>query len=99
MIARHWRGVTRADQADAYVEHLHTETFPKLETIPGFAGVTLLRRAIPLGVEFLVITRWRSLDDIRRFAGEDAEVAVVPDVARAMMVEYDDVARHYEIVE
>jgi hypothetical protein len=27
MIARHWRGLARTDAADAYVEHLRTDTF------------------------------------------------------------------------
>ena len=35
-IARHWRGLARADQADAYVQHLRSETFPAIQALPGF---------------------------------------------------------------
>jgi hypothetical protein len=38
------------------------------------------------------------LQAIRAFAGADAETAVVPLVAQAMMVEFDRRAVHYEIV-
>jgi hypothetical protein len=39
-----------------------------------------------------------SSDAIRVFAGSNVETAVVPNV-HAMMIDYDHVVRHYEIVE
>jgi heme-degrading monooxygenase HmoA len=98
MIARHWRGLAHSRSADAYVEHLQTETFPGLSRIEGFISGSLLRRNEAGGVEFLVITHWESLDAIARFSGNDPELAVVPDYVRTLMVEYDDRARHYEVV-
>lgn len=49
--------------------------------------------------EFLVITLWDSMDAIRRFAGEDSERAVVEPEARAVLAEFDDFVRHYEVQE
>ncbi|MFZ1098615.1 MAG: hypothetical protein WAN26_04320 [Steroidobacteraceae bacterium] len=45
------------------------------------------------------MTRWDSLDAIARFSGADPEAAVLPAKAAAMMIEYDDRARHFEVVE
>lgn len=98
MICRYWRGLVRLDYPDAYVEHLRSKTFPHLARIPGFRGASLMKRELPDGVEFVVQTQWDSLDAIEAFAGEDAEVAVVPEEARRLMVEYDARARHYEVV-
>lgn len=98
MIARHWRGIARTEVADAYTDHLRTETFPALARIDGCLNASILRRVVPAGVEFLVVTNWASLDAIRAFAGADVETAVVPDTVRAMMVEFDRTARHYEVV-
>jgi hypothetical protein len=39
------------------------------------------------------------MDAIRRFAGDDAEVAVVPQNVQEMMLEYDARVRHYEVVD
>ena len=39
------------------------------------------------------------MDAIRRFAGEDAERAVVEPEAQAVLAEYDDFVRHYEVME
>jgi len=99
MISRHWRGLAKAECADGYVDHLRSETFPELSKLPGFVRASILRRTLPSGVEFLVITQWATLESIRAFAGADAEVAVVPEKVRSMMVEYDKSVRHYEVVE
>ncbi|HEX6162301.1 MAG TPA: antibiotic biosynthesis monooxygenase [Vicinamibacterales bacterium] len=99
MIARHWRGVAKADQADAYIHHLQTETFPSIRRLPGFVSASILRRTVPAGIEFLIVTHWASFDSIRAFAGGDIDVAVVAPAAEAMMVDYDRFVRHYEVVE
>ncbi|HJY39923.1 MAG TPA: hypothetical protein VJ303_01765 [Steroidobacteraceae bacterium] len=99
MIARHWRGLVKRDRAAAYVEHLQSETLPQLVQLAGFHDAKVLRRDLPEGVEFLVVTIWDSLGSIRAFAGNDIESAVVPPKARDMMIEYDRQARHYEVVD
>jgi len=99
MISRQWRGLARADQAQNYVQHLRTETFPALQKTAGFVDASILSRPLGAGVEFLVVTRWESLNAIARFAGSDPEVAVVPPTAAAMMIEYDARARHFDVVE
>lgn len=99
MISRHWRGLAKAERADAYVEHLKTETFPSLRTLAGFVSASILRRPVVEGVEFLIVTNWTSIDAIRAFAGDDVETAVVPRSVQDMMVDFDRTARHYEVVE
>ena len=98
MISRHWRGVVKREEADRYVAHLKSDTFPKLTSLSGFVRATILRREIANGIEFQVVTVWNSLSAIQAFAGVDAELAVVPPVAQAMMVEFDLRTTHYEIV-
>jgi len=99
MIARHWRGLAKSDRAADYEAHLRSETFPALRELQGFLGGDILRRRMDNGIEFLVITRWASLDAIKQFAGADPEAAVVPPSARAMMIDYDSRAKHYEFAE
>jgi heme-degrading monooxygenase HmoA len=98
MISRQWRGLSKPEHAEAYVEHLQNETFPAIRKIPGFLSASILRRPTDEGVEFLIVTGWSSLEAIREFAGAEAEAAVVPAKVQRMMVEYDPVVRHYEVV-
>ena len=99
MISRHWRGRTKPGQDQAYIDHLKTDTFPTLGTIPGFVSVSILKRDGPDDSEFEIVTVWQSRRAIEAFAGQDIEAAVVPEVAQAMLVEFDQRVRHYEIVE
>jgi len=97
MIARLWRGAAEAGNADAYQRHATTRVFPGLRGIPGHRGACLLRRPEGGRTEFLAVTFWDSIDAIRAFAGADAEKAVVEPEARAVLAEFDDFARHYEV--
>ena len=99
MISRQWRGLAKTSSAEAYVEHLRTETFPAIAKIAGFLGASILRRTVPAGVEFLIVTQWESLEAIHSFAGVNAEDAVVPPKVHDMMIDYDRVVRHYEVVQ
>ena len=98
MVERHWTGIAKTNKAENYIEHLTEKTFPGLALLTGFIEARILRRPVEDGVEFLVITVWESVDAIRQFAGEKAEVANVPPEARTMMVRFDEFARHYEVV-
>ena len=96
MIARLWRGRARTPKdADAYQRHVTGTVLPSIASIEGHRGAQVLRR----GEEFLVITFWESMDAIRRFAGEDPERAVVEPEARAVLADFDDFVRHYEVME
>jgi heme-degrading monooxygenase HmoA len=97
MIARHWKGIAKPELADAYEQHLLSETFPHLLQIKGFIKASILKRRLAAGIEFLIITQWDSLSSIKAFAGEDIEIAVIPQKVREMMVHYDDKAFHYEV--
>ena len=101
MIARVWHGWTSPADADAYERLLREEVFPGIAAmgIDGFHGIDLLRRAAGPEVEFVAIMRFASLDAVRAFAGEDHEVAYVPDPARVLLVRWDERASHFDLRE
>ena len=98
MISRQWRGVAKSTDADRYVVHLRTETFPKLAKMAGFVNAVILRRIVEDGVEFRIVTTWESVEAIKTFAGERPETAVVPEQVKAMMVTYDRTVDHYRLL-
>lgn len=98
MIERHWKGIARPAESENYIRHLTGKTFPHLEDLNGFIKAAILRRPVEIGVEFLVVTTWDSIESIKQFAGEQVDVANVPPEARAMMVQFDELVRHYEVV-
>lgn len=99
MISRIWHGWTAPQNADKYEALLKEEIFVGIQErhIRGFKGIQLLRRAVNDEVEFVTIMTFESLDAVREFAGEDYEVAVVPEKARAVLSHFDQRSQHYEI--
>lgn len=99
MISRVWHGWTIPGNADHYEKLLKEEIFVGIQKrdIRGFRNIQLLRRVLANEVEFVTIMLFDSLDDVREFAGEDYEAAVVPEKARALLSHYDQRSQHYEV--
>jgi heme-degrading monooxygenase HmoA len=99
MIIREWRGRASLARAHEYPRHFREKVVPALRDLPGFAGAGLSRRQLGDRLEFLVLTRWQSMEAVRAFAGDDLETAVVEPDAVAALIEFDASVRHYEVVE
>jgi hypothetical protein len=97
MIARHWRGWTETQNADAYEAHLKTKVLPALRALEGYRGGYLLRMDGPLEVEFVVVNMFDSIEAVQRFAGPDYTVPVFEPEARALLSRIETVAHHYEV--
>jgi heme-degrading monooxygenase HmoA len=99
MIIREWRGRAHPSKADAYTKHFRENVIPELRHLPGFIDAQLGRRYLDDKIEFLVLTRWRSMNAIRAFAGVDIDKAVVEPGAVAALIEFDRSVCHYEVIE
>jgi heme-degrading monooxygenase HmoA len=98
MIARTWRGATRAQDADSYLEYLNATGLREYRETPGNQGVLALRRLDGDRAEFLLITLWDSMEAVRRFAGDEPDRAVFyPDDER-FLVERGERVEHFEVV-
>jgi len=96
MITRLWRGWTAIEDANAYEQFLLSELFPSMRSIRGFRGADVLRRPERDEVAFVTLTRFDSLDDIRKFAGDDYEVPVLEPEALALLSRYGERAFHFD---
>lgn len=99
MISRIWHGWTTPQNADNYETLLKEEIFIWIQNrrIDGFKNIQLLRREVGNEVEFITIMTFDSIDAVRDFAGEDYEVAVVPEKARSVLSRFDERAQYYEV--
>jgi heme-degrading monooxygenase HmoA len=94
MIVRAWRGRAAASRAAIYPEYFKRDLLPELRRTEGFVDASLLRETRAHDVEFLVLTRWQSMDAIRAFAGANIDRAVVEPEAAAALVD----VHHYEVL-
>jgi heme-degrading monooxygenase HmoA len=99
MIARVWRGWAGSiAAADLYVEFLASTFLPSIHAIEGYRGASVIRRSVGAEVEFMTITRFTTLEAIRKFAGDDYEAAHVAPRARELLCRFDARCQHYELV-
>ena len=98
MIVRIWRGWTSRANALAYETLLREDIIPGIAArgIAGYRGMSLLRRDEAGEAEFMTVMRFDSLKDVRDFAGQNYDVAVIPPRARALLARCDERALHYQ---
>ena len=102
MIARTWRGVTRASDADRYADYVEATGLRAFAETPGNLGALLLRRPADAGgeagTEFLVISFWESMEAVQRFAGPEPSQAVFYPEDDAYLVRRETTVDHFEVV-
>ena len=99
MISRVWHGWTARANADAYESLLKSEIFVGIKNrqIAGYRGIQLFRRSLGDEVEFVTVMWFDTMEAVRAFAGQDYEVAVVPQQARTLLSRFDQRSQHYEV--
>ena len=97
MIARHWRGWTKIQAADAYENLLKLTVLPSLSRIEGYKGAYILRNNGGQEVEFVVINFFDSLNAVKSFAGSDYTTPVFEPEAKRLLCRIEPVATHYEV--
>jgi heme-degrading monooxygenase HmoA len=102
MIARTWRGVTRAADSDRYAQYIEETGLRAFADTPGNLGAVLMRRPADdsgqPATEFLVLSFWESMEAVKRFAGPTPEQAVFYPEDDAFLVRRDRTVDHYEVV-
>jgi heme-degrading monooxygenase HmoA len=99
MIARMWRGSTRAEDAEAYAEYMGGTGGQALAATPGNRGVYMLRRVVGDAAEFVMLSLWESEDAIKAFAGQDISVAVFFPEDDRYLTDRELTVSHFEVVE
>ena len=97
MIARVWRGATRAEHADEYAAYVEKTGLESARALPGNRGTLILRRIDGDRAEFETILLFDSMDDVTAFAGDDLDQAVFFPEDDRYLVERDLEVRHYEV--
>jgi heme-degrading monooxygenase HmoA len=99
MVIREWRGRAAKSDPDGYPKHFRTNVVSEPRQVAGFIGAHLSRRYLNEKIEFLVLTKWQSMDAIRAFAGKDIGKAVVDPGSVEALVDYNKRVQHYEVIE
>jgi heme-degrading monooxygenase HmoA len=99
VIARVWKGATRAADADQYLDYLRHTGLAAYARTPGHRRTITMRRIDGDRAEFVLVTLWDSMDAVRAFAGDEPERAVFYSEDDRFLVARDDRVTHYDVVD
>jgi heme-degrading monooxygenase HmoA len=99
IITRIWHGVTKAEDADEYLEYLIKTGIEDYKKIEGNLSVEILRRIENDQCHFWTVTKWDSFESIKKFAGEDHEKAKYYPEDADYLLEFEPKVIHCETFE
>jgi hypothetical protein len=97
MIARVWKGWTKAEDAEAYEKLLREIVYPGFRKIDGYHGGYILRQDGKDESEFVTVNLFQTPDAVIAFAGPEYEVPVFEPEARRLLSRVEPIARHYDV--
>jgi heme-degrading monooxygenase HmoA len=99
MIERRWHGKVPLHLSSSFLLYLTDTGVHETIQISGNLGARILKNEKDGWMHFVLVTFWRSLEDITAFAGEDISKAVLyPEDEKYELVP-DLHVEHYEVVE
>lgn len=97
MIARLWRGRTRAADAGRYRDYLGRTGVAAFAATPGNRGAYVLQRETGDEAEFLVVSLWEDMAAVRAFAGSDPDRAVFYPEDEDFLTARELTVTHYDV--
>ncbi len=97
MIGRIWHGAVPAARGQEYLDLMSRVALPEYRATPGNRGAWCLHRTEGDLRHFQMLTFWEDVDAIKRFAGDDYEMAKYYDFDSGYLVEMEARVQHYEV--
>lgn len=98
MIARTWHGSVPEEKAIAYHQYLLKTGVIDLKAVEGNRGVFIFRRVSEGKAHFQMISLWESYESIKKFAGDDYELARYYPEDKDYLFELEKYCTHYEVL-
>jgi heme-degrading monooxygenase HmoA len=97
VIARIWRGITPNSRSVEYLDYLKETGMRDYARIPGNLGASILVRHDEKETEFVIISLWRSMGEIKKFAGDEVEKARYYPKDHEFLLELEPSVKHYDL--
>ena len=98
-ITRIWHGRTKAEHANEYLEFLTKTGVADYKSTEGNKSVEILRRVSGDVCHFWTVTKWDTVESVKKFAGEDYEKAKYYEEDARFLLEFEPNVIHCETFE
>jgi heme-degrading monooxygenase HmoA len=96
VITRMWHGMTKIEHTDEYLNFLETSGISDYKKTEGNLSIEVWRRKENDVCHFWTVTKWNSIENIKKFAGEDYEKARYYPEDKKYLLEFEVKVIHYE---
>ncbi len=96
-VMRLWHGRVPREKGDEYEEFLIERAVPDYSSVEGLLKLYFTRRDEENETHFLLVTIWDSMEAIKRFAGENPELAKYYPEDDEFLLEKERYVQHYEV--
>jgi hypothetical protein len=97
MIARIWHGMVPVSKGHQYLDLMRSVALPEYLATRGNRGAWCLYRNEADVAHFEMLTFWDDTDAIKRFAGDDYNLAKYYDFDSDYLIEMETHVRHYQM--
>src|SRR5207245_2909711 len=94
-IVRKWHGRVSRERADEYLQLMYRVAIPDYQSTPGNLGALCLHRHDDKVTHVVMLSFWRDMDAIHRFAGADALIAKYYAFDDDFLLEKEETVQHY----
>jgi hypothetical protein len=98
MIARTWNGIVPEIKAEEYHNYLLRTGVVDLEAVKGNLGVFILKRIENSNAHFQMISLWDTYASIKKFAGEEYDLARYYPEDKNYLIALERFVTHYEVL-
>lgn len=96
MVTRIWHGTTKKEDADVYLNYVRETGLRDYAATKGNISAKILRRIEGGICHFYTVTEWDSVENIKKFAGEDYEKARYYEEDKKYLLEFEEFVKHYD---
>ncbi|MBO8174459.1 MAG: antibiotic biosynthesis monooxygenase [Thermococcus sp.] len=96
-IMRLWHGKVSIEKADEYERFLIERAVPDYSSVDGLIKLYFTRRDEGEVAHFLLVTIWDSMESIKKFPGENPELAKYYPEDNDFLLEKEKYVQHYRV--
>ncbi|MDR2204572.1 MAG: hypothetical protein LBE36_00180 [Flavobacteriaceae bacterium] len=98
IITRIWHGIVKKEDAEIYKTYVENTGLKNYREIDGNISAKILMRTENDICHFLTVSEWKSIESIKKIAGDDYEKARYYPEDYKYLLEFEEFVKHYETI-
>jgi Antibiotic biosynthesis monooxygenase len=93
---RKWEATMARGDIGNWLETFRARAFPGMQAVDGFLGIRIFAQSDRDPCRVTVLTNWRDMDAVKRYAGDEPARTVMPDFMAPFFTDFDAEASFHD---